>query len=62
MKKTYIIPCTSIELALAEQMLAGSGITGSGNGGINIGYGGVDTSGVLEPSAKESDWNIWGED
>lgn len=61
MKKTYIIPYASINLAQAEQMLAGSGVSGSGNG-INIGYGGVDTSGVLEPSAKESDWNIWGED
>lgn len=61
MKKTYIIPNTSINLAQAEQMLASSGVTGSGNS-INIGYGGVDTDGGQVPSVKESDWNIWGEE
>lgn len=47
--------------AQADQMLAGSGVSGSSNG-TNIGYGGVDTNGEIEPSVKESDWNIWGED
>ena len=61
MKKTYIIPNTSINLAQAEQMLASSGVTGGSNG-INIGYGGVDTDGGQNPSVKESDWSIWGED
>lgn len=51
MKKTYIIPNISINLAQAEQMLASStGVTGN-NG---IGYGGVDTNGEQEPSVKES--------
>jgi len=61
MKKTYIIPCTGINLAQAGQMLASSGVSGSGNG-INIGYGGVDTDGEQDPSVKESDWDIWGEE
>ena len=33
-----------------EQILAGSGVTGS-NG---IGYGGVDTEGALDPSVKSN--------
>ena len=59
MKKTYIIPNTSINLALAEQMLAESTGVISNNG---IGYGGVDTDGDQDPSVKESDWGIWGEE
>ena len=36
-------------------MLAGS-VTSED---LNIGYGGVDTNGSLNPEAKESDWSIW---
>lgn len=56
MKKTYIIPETSLMQAGVEQMLAGS-IT-SGNSDIGIDYGGVD-DGSHDPEAKESDWWIW---
>jgi len=38
-------------------MLAGS--VKSDGEGVNIGYGGVDTNGSLNPEAKESDWSIW---
>ena len=58
MKKKYIIPCTSIIQAQAEQMLASSDVI-SGNSDINIGYGGVDDDGTLTPSAKECDWDMW---
>ena len=57
MKKTYIIPCLSIMEAQAEQILASS-VT-SGNDDINIGYGGVDEDGEVDPDAKESSWSIW---
>ena len=42
MKKSYIIPLMKQEQAEAEQMLAVSGI---GNDGYGIGYGGVDRGG-----------------
>ena len=54
-KKTYIIPNISINLAQAEQMLAGSGVISSSND-INIGYGGVDNDGTQDPSVKESNF------
>ena len=55
MKKTYIMPAASLMEAEVEQMLAGS-VTSDD---LNIGYGGVDTNGSLNPEAKESDWSIW---
>lgn len=58
MKKTYIIPSTSIMQAQAEQILAASIISGNdGNGDMGIGYGGVDTDGGKDPSVKESNTN-----
>lgn len=57
MKKTYIIPNTSINLAQAEQMLASSGVISNGND-ISIGYGGVDTGGGQDPSVKESNFDF----
>ena len=57
MKKTYIMPAASLMEAEVEQMLAGSVTSEDPN--INIGYGGVDTNGSLNPEAKESDWAIW---
>ena len=58
MKKTYIIPCLNLMEAQAEQMLASSGVISNSNG-INIGYGGVDQGGDVDPDAKESAWDIW---
>lgn len=52
-KKTYIIPCTSVSLAQPEQILASSGVISNSND-INIGFGGVDTNGDQDPSVKES--------
>ena len=57
MKKTYIMPTASLMEAEVEQMLAGS--VKSDGEDLNIGYGGVDTNGSLNPEAKESDWSIW---
>ena len=52
MKKTYIAPVITREVALkAHAMLCGSGVTGDG-----IGYGGVDTGGTKDPSAREGDF------
>jgi len=58
MKKTYIIPSSCIKEAQPVKILASSGII-SNNDDINIGYGGVDTDGEIDPSAKESAWSIW---
>lgn len=59
MKKRYIAPQITREVALrVHAMLCasdGSGVTSNG-----IGYGGVDTGGTLDPSAREDDF--WDED
>jgi hypothetical protein len=57
MKKTYIIPNTSLEQVDVDQMIAGS--IKSVNDNIDIGYGGIDNNGTLNPDAKESSWDIW---
>ena len=58
MKKTYIIPCLNLMEAHAEQILAASfGVIGNGND-INIGYGGVDEDGEIDPSVKESSFDF----
>lgn len=58
MKKTYIIPSTCVTQAEPDQMMAISGVISNSNN-INIGYGGVDTDGEIDPNAKESAWSIW---
>lgn len=58
MKKTYIIPCLNLMQAQAEQILASSGVTSNSNN-VNIGYGGVDEDGDIDPDVKESAWDIW---
>ena len=62
MKKKYIIPSTSIMQAEVEQILATSGVISNSND-INIGYGGIDEDGDLDPCAKENafdlDWTDW---
>ena len=50
MKKTYHVPNMEAMQLQGEQILAGSGVTGS-NG---ISYGGVDTEGALDPSVKSN--------
>ena len=47
MKKAYIIPTMEVVRMMTMQVLAGSGsVTGK-----DIGYGGVDTSGNMNPSS-----------
>ena len=56
MKKRYIIPDTSVMQAQAEEFLAtsSSGVTGGIGNNVEIGYGGIDNDGGLNPSVKES--------
>lgn len=49
MKRTYIQPTMCATEAEHELPLAASGVVGS-NG---IGYGGVDSEGMMDPDAKE---------
>lgn len=56
MKKNYIAPAITREVALkVHTMLCASGVTSDG-----IGYGGVDTDGTMEPSARQD--NGWLDD
>lgn len=52
MKKTYIIPSTSVEQAEAVKMLAAS-IVGKVDNSEEIGYGGIDEDGSQDPCVKE---------
>ncbi len=61
MKNTYIIPEISISQAEVEQMLANS-VIGSIDDEIEVGYGGIDDGGDLDPCVKEEigldfDWD-----
>lgn len=60
MKKRYIIPDTSIMQAQVEEIIAtsGSGVTGGIGNNVEIGYGGIDDDGGLNPSVKESNGDI----
>lgn len=50
MKKTYMTPLTEVmEMNITEQLLTISG------GDKNIGYGGVDESGSLDPAGRDDD-------
>lgn len=52
MKKNYITPGTEVMQADVEQMLAAS-ICGKIGDNEEIGYGGLDEDGSLDPSVKE---------
>ena len=55
MKTKYIKPMAWVFAGMSpcNTLLAGSGVTGnSGGSGNGIGYGGVDTGGGKDPSAK----------
>lgn len=53
MKKTYMAPVTEmIKMDITEQLLTVSA------GDKNIGYGGVDTSGSLDPAGRDDDATI----
>ena len=60
MKKNYIAPIMSMDdLTLGTIIAQSGGVTASGQG---IGYGGIDTEGTGEPSAKSrNEWEdgLW---
>ena len=59
MKKTYIIPTIKRIVMLEERtIVCASGVTGDDT--TDIGYGGVDTDGTMEPSARQD--NGWLDD
>ena len=57
MKKRYIQPCMEEMHAEVAQMMAASVI-----GNNDIGYGGIDSDGSLDPETKEYEWNMWTDD
>lgn len=62
MKKIYIIPETDIKQGVAEQMLAASTVVGNIDNNNEIGFGGIDDDGTLEPGVRENvssyDWSF----
>ena len=52
MKKNYISPVCEVMVLEAQQLLAGSGVSGGSGPGSGIGYGGVDDGGSKDPSAR----------
>lgn len=57
MKKRYIQPCMEEMHAEVAQMMATSVI-----GNNDIGYGGIDSDGSLDPETKEYEWDTWTDD
>lgn len=55
MKKTYMSPqCEEIKLNNRCTLLNGSGVKGMGDL-EDVGYGGIDNDGTIDPSSRESD-------
>ena len=52
MKKKYIIPETKVVLLHGETILSASGVVGKIGNDDNIGFGGVDEKGELDPEVK----------
>ncbi len=59
MKRTYITPVTETEKAMPQQILAGSvkGKFTDMSDQLDIGYGGVDEDGSLDPSSNSFKWD-----
>ena len=55
MKKTYISPEITVEICDCLLLQSASGVTGLMNDRLEIGYGGVDESGSLEPANRDAD-------
>ena len=53
-KKEYIAPSLEVMEIKNMQLLAGSGVSSD-----DIGYGGVDDDGSIEPQAPEHEWYEW---
>lgn len=60
MKKTYISPEITVEICDCLLLQSASGVTGLMNDRLEIGYGGVDEEGELDPSSNSS--RIWDDD
>lgn len=56
MKKEYVCPLAWSETCLSICIICDSGVSGSG--GVDAGYGGVDTGGTKDPNAKLRDDEI----
>ena len=56
MKKIYIQPQTDVCEMLPAQIIAASGVTGTG-GGVDLGYGGED-DGTHDPNVKENSFEF----
>ncbi len=52
MKKTYRQPVTETVSTEPQQLLAGSGVEGKLGDTLEIGFGGVDEDGLIDPSAN----------
>lgn len=58
MKKIYMQPQTDVCETLPVQMLAASGVTGTG--AAEFDYGGKDEEGTIIPGVKGNEWgDIW---
>ena len=64
MKKEYLEPQIKIILDTASVLLSGSGgVTGNLDGNDEIGYGGVDEEGTIDPEAKPGIiYSVWKDD
>lgn len=52
MKKTYMTPQIKTQVAFEEILQAVSGVKGKVDGSVDIGTGGTDTDGSLDPAAN----------
>ena len=57
MKKIYIQPMTEIKVAEIQFVMAGSGVEGKIGVTSEIGWGGTDENGSLDPSSNSYD--VW---
>ncbi len=60
MRKKYLEPRIKMLHGTSCNLLSDSGVTGDGN--VNVGYGGVDEGGTKDPDAKLFDHHsVWDE-
>lgn len=60
MRKTYIIPATTVEDVDFEQILAESGVRGFVDDTPSSGFGGVDIDGSIDPEVRGN--ASWGDE
>ena len=59
MKKTYIEPSVMVAYVGTATMICGSGDVASGGDVDDIGYGGVDEEGELDPASRRQHRDVW---